>query len=161
MSKTIEFYLDAVPVAQGSKRLMPKGGKKARRCFACGRCDMIMIESADKKLRPYRKTLTSAAVVAMGFRAPMAGGVLAVLSFVYKRPRSHFLTDGVRLTKAAPRHKSSAPDMDKLERAWGDAMTAARVWTDDAILVDVRKGKRWQRGPEDPPGIHVYIEELD
>jgi hypothetical protein len=46
---------------------------------------------------------------------------------------------------------SRPPDVDKLQRAIGDALTKSKVITDDARIVQWVAGKRWA-----PPGLPAF-----
>jgi Holliday junction resolvase RusA-like endonuclease len=58
----------------------------------------------------------------------------------------------------APIWVTSKPDIDKLERALLDGMTAV-VYVDDDQVVAVRKAKRYEM-PDEPPGVRVWVTEL-
>lgn len=40
-------------------------------------------------------------------------------------------------------YKTTKPDLDNLEKAVMDALTTAKWWTDDSIVVDKRSVKVW------------------
>lgn len=66
----------------------------------------------------------------------------------------------IRLTKPRttkyPDHPAGAPDLDKLQRAIGDALTKSRVITDDARIVHWNIRKVWAA---DVPGADLTITE--
>jgi Holliday junction resolvase RusA-like endonuclease len=66
--------------------------------------------------------------------------VKLAVTFSFPRPKSHYRSDGVTLKPSAPYYKTSAPDLDKLQRAIGDALTGT-VFRDDALVAvwEVRK----------------------
>jgi crossover junction endodeoxyribonuclease RusA len=139
--------------------MMPRGGKKAQRCRVCKRADMVMIEAADKALRPYRQALQLAAMETKGTDwSPILGGVKLEILFRYVRPVSHLKKNG-GLRKGKPLYKISKPDLDKLERSAGDALTAAKIWKDDSQIVLVVKSKNYTSNPEDA-GVHIMVTEL-
>ena len=70
--------------------------------------------------------------------------------FIYGRPKSHYGTGrNVGVVKAsAPYYKASAPDLDKLQRALGDALTQAGILRDDALIVVWDAAKVYGAVPE-------------
>jgi len=48
------------------------------------------------------------------------------------------------------------PDLDKLERAIGDALTDAGVWVDDGQVVN----SHTQKWYAETPGVHITVLEL-
>lgn len=116
-----------LPGPQGSKT--HKGGGR-------------MVESS-AKVRPWRDVVAWSAVAARnkvrGWR-PLTGPVALSLVFTLPRPRSHFGTgrNADRVRRSAPARPDVTPDLDKIVRATKDALTTARVWRDDALVVDYR-----------------------
>ncbi len=86
----------------------------------------------------------------------MTGAVIVAAEFTFPRPLSHYGTgrNAGRLKPSAPTHKTGKPDLDKLERALGDALTQAAVIADDALIVGWETRKIWGSG-----GIHVTVRE--
>ena len=52
------------------------------------------------------------------------------------------------LKPSAPRAKATAPDLDKLCRAIGDALTQSGVLRDDALIAEWVARKQWARKPD-------------
>lgn len=122
MPREIEFFALGLPVAQGSKN--PWGGESA------------------KGLKPWRQDIRKAALEAMEGEPPTLSPVQVRMTFVFPRPKSHYGTGknaGVLKTRA-PLHRTSAPDLDKLIRAVGDAMTGVVV-RDDAQICSIEAHK--------------------
>ncbi len=101
-----------------------------------------MVESS-AKVKPWRDVVAWSAVAARnrvrGWR-PLTGPVALSLVFTLPRPKSHFGTGrnaGV-VRPSAPARPDVTPDLDKLVRATKDALTTARVFRDDALVVDYR-----------------------
>lgn len=65
--------------------------------------------------------------------APFNSAVRLCLRFVYKKP-------AVRRFEI---YKTTKPDLDNLEKTVMDALTTAKWWTDDSIVVDKRSVKVW------------------
>ena len=121
----LAFTITGTPVPQGSHRVF--GGR---------------IVDSNKHLTRWRKTCSAAAVDAVGGRDPFDVGVYVLLDFYMPRPKS------VRRLRPTVR-----PDLDKLVRAIGDAMTDARVWTDDALVVSLHAQKYY--ADDDGPRVDV------
>lgn len=90
---------------------------------------------ANKKLGPWRGHVTQTVGEAWAAEELpiLLGPVELRVKFSFPRPKSHYRTGknaGV-LRDDAPYFKTSAPDLDKLQRAIGDALTA-HVFRDDA-----------------------------
>jgi crossover junction endodeoxyribonuclease RusA len=97
----------------------------------------IMVEQL-KNLGPWREAVINAA-----------------LTFRFPRPKHHFGTgrNAEKLKLSAPIYKESAPDLDKLVRAVGDALTQAGVLRDDALIVALAAAKVY----DEHPGAKVVI----
>lgn len=121
----LTFRIDGAAIPQGSHRVF--GGR---------------IVDSNKQLKAWRSKATFAAVHAVAGRPPFDEAVYILLDFYLPRPRT------VR------RHRPTVrPDLDKLVRAVGDAMTDAKVWTDDSLVVSCHSAK-WYCGDEGP---HVDV----
>lgn len=125
----IAFEVPGIPQPQGSKRHV--GGGR-------------MIESS-AKLRPWRDRVVYAAREAMQGREAMTAALLTV-TFSLARPASVS-------PKRRPRH-TVKPDLDKLVRAVGDALTEAGVVTDDAVIHSIVASKVYA---DEPAGSGVTI----
>lgn len=142
------FWVGGVPIPQGSKRI---GRNRATK-------KPVLIDDNGAKLHPWR------AFVAVNARQGMSGQemfdcpVRVDLAFYMPRPAGHFLKSG-ELKPGAPVWCSVKPDIDKLERAVFDALTAAGVWKDDSRAVLVHKSQRYA-GPGHAPGVSVLVTEL-
>ena len=130
----IEFGVSGLPAPQGSKN--PWGGESS------------------KNLRPWRNDIAVAAQKQMQGQPPHPEPVMLRAVFVFPRPKHHYGTGrnaGVRKA-SAPGWKSSAPDLDKLVRALGDALTGI-VFRDDAQIVELQAVKIWG----EHPGVTVTV----
>lgn len=121
----IRFTVHGTPVSQGSKN--PYGG-----------------ESNAKKLRPWRAAIVSEAAAQMNGEPPITGPVLLRVAFYFARPKSHFGTgrNADILKESAPHYVAKAPDLDKLIRAIGDALTSVAI-RDDAQIASISAVKLW------------------
>lgn len=123
----------------------PKGSKVALGRSKKGKT--ILKESSDKLPMWYSdiKNATEKAMVDTGgWDEPFDGPVIVTMSFYFYRPKnqrrtgknSHLLRDDAPL-----RPIGSVNDLDKLERAVNDALTAAGVWYDDGQVVRIVSDK--------------------
>lgn len=140
----INFFVPGVPVQQGSKKHVGNG---------------IMVEDS-KNLQPWRDSIIYAAreQVSKFTAPPIFTEVVAVrFVFYYPRPKSHYGTgkNATRLKSGAPQFKPSAPDIDKLVRAACDALTAAGVWRDDALVASLLAFKKYEYGSGSGMGVSV------
>jgi hypothetical protein len=113
------FTVPGVAAPQGSKRAFrTKSGRIA------------LVESS-AKLKPYRSSVALAAVAA-GTKV-CDGPIRMVVTFTFERPKSHYVASG-SLRSTAPDYPAK-PDLDKLCRAVGDALTGV-VYHDDSQIVE-------------------------
>lgn len=120
----------------------PQGSKTAR--VVRGRA--VMRESS-AKVKPWRALVVSAATDALDALdpwVPLDGPLVASVVFTMPKP------------KGAPKTRRTwpavTPDLDKLLRSTGDALTEAGVWADDARVVEyVRAAKVYPN--EDPDAL--------
>ncbi len=125
----IEFTVYGVPIPQGStKAFIPKGWKRP----------IVTHDSA--KTKPWRQAIVDATLERMAGRAPLEGPVELRVTFYLPRPKSA----PKRVTEPAKQ-----PDLDKLVRAVGDALTAAGVWRDDGQVVSTLARKLYAGGWRD------------
>jgi Holliday junction resolvase RusA-like endonuclease len=126
----IAFTVLGVPVPQGSKRVVPtRGGPRA-------------IESNEKTLRPWRSAVSFEASEATAGLPVITGPVQLKVEFVFPRPKGHFGTgrNADSLKASAPTYVQTKPDLDKLVRAIGDAISGIAIRDDAQIAhVDVWK----------------------
>lgn len=120
------------PAAQGSKKAFIRGKKVA------------LVEMSEK-LPGWRAAVEAAARLAAG---PAWEPINAAVS----------ISGEIRLLKPRttkyPDAPAGAPDLDKLQRAIGDALTKSRVITDDARIVHWNIRKVWGI-----PGAEITIQE--
>lgn len=129
--KELYFTAFGTPRPQGSKRHVGNG---------------IMIEASDVK--PWRKIIANAVFEAWsrsGDERPFTEPVVVWATFFMPRPKS--------VTRAVP---SVAPDLDKLQRGLGDALSIdSQALQDDALIVKWYAAKVYADGHE--PGVSVGI----
>jgi Holliday junction resolvase RusA-like endonuclease len=118
----VEFVVPGVPQQQGSKNQW--GGED------------------NPRVRPWRATVASAASEAVS--ALLYGAVEVEVVFVFPRPKAHYRTGAraAELKASAPSWHTSYPDLDKLQRAIGDAL-AGVVVSDDRQIASWLVTKRY------------------
>lgn len=84
-----------------------------------------------------------------------AAPIEVIATFVFPRPASHFGTgkNASRLRPSAPEHKVTAPDLDKLTRACGDAIEEAGIVSNDAQICGWEVLKRYAETSETPGAL--------
>jgi len=117
----LTFVVPGVPVPQGSK--MPWGGE------------------ANPHVKAWRATVAREARERLP-EGPLHGPVRVVAIFVFPRPKAHYrsgkFAHEVKLT--APHWHTSTPDLDKLQRALGDAFKGVVLLDDSQVAIwEVRK----------------------
>lgn len=129
---SLNFTAHGIPVTQGSVTAYPtKGGRGVR------------VVSKTPKLVEWREIVRHAAEHAAGPDWETQDGPVSVhLEFYLPRPKS------------APKTKDVFPihggDIDKLQRACLDSITAAGIWTDDSRVISVMAFKFFAVGPDLP-----------
>lgn len=138
---TLTIEVCGTPAPQGSKKFV--GRAKSGRG--------IMIESS-KAVAPWRAAVVGAAVAATRKHGwEMATGpVFLYAEFRLDRP--------ARPKPEYRRHPGGKPDLDKLLRAVGDALTEAGVWSDDSLVVAALAQKAYS-GIQ-PAGATIIVEDL-
>jgi Holliday junction resolvase RusA-like endonuclease len=133
--KELYFTAYGIPRPQGSKRHVGNG---------------VMIEASDVK--PWRKAIANAVFAAWirsGDDRSFTGPVVVWATFFLPRPKS--------VKRFLP---TVSPDLDKLQRALGDALSIdSKALTDDAIIVKWHSAKVYADSHE--PGVIVAIKALD
>jgi crossover junction endodeoxyribonuclease RusA len=125
----LKLVVYGTPIPQGSTRaFLPKGWKRP------------IVTADNVKTRPWRQAIIDASLEQMAGRAPLEGPVELRVMFYLPRPKSA----PKRITEPA-----KLPDLDKLVRAVGDALTAAGVWRDDGQVVSTLARKAFAGGALD------------
>lgn len=146
LTEVCDFWVPGEPIQQGSKiAMMPKGHRRP-----------IVMEAVSVPLRSWRKKVKLAAEVAMVHQVLIdkPAAVKLWVRFVMPRPAS--------LPKRAPtRLCNVTPDLDKLARSVGDALTDV-CYVDDGLINGWSIEKRTAELDEETGvQITVYREDLD
>lgn len=126
----LSFFVEGVPVPQGSHSVFR------------GR-----IVDSNKGLNKWRQLVTAEAKSARAGRTFPADAEIYILVDFYM-PR------GKTVKRRRPTVK---PDLDKLVRAVGDALTASGVWRDDGNVVSIHTQQFYA---DDQPGAQIVIGSL-
>ena len=112
----IAFIVRGIPAPQGSKT--PYGTED------------------NPHTRPWRATVAEAAARELDGDGPLTGAVQVRVLFVFPRPKTHYGRGGNadRLRPSAPVYHTVYPDLDKLERAIGDALSGTLLRDDKQIV---------------------------
>jgi crossover junction endodeoxyribonuclease RusA len=139
----IRFTVLGTPVAQGSKIVTRTG---------------FMYE-ANKQLKPWRDTVTAAAMEARDGAPPLIAPVRVIVTFAFPRPKSHYRTgrNAALLRDSAPLWHAQKPDADKCQRALGDALVVAGVLRDDSLIAAWSVDKVW----DETGSMEVIIQPLN
>jgi crossover junction endodeoxyribonuclease RusA len=131
----LRIVAHGAPATQGSKKAFIRGKK------------VVMVEM-DEKLPGWRAGVEAAARQAAGPAWEPIDAAVSVSGEVrLPKPR----------TTKYPDYPAGTPDLDKLQRAIGDALTQSRVITDDARIVHWNIRKVWAEGL---PGMDIEISEI-
>lgn len=124
---SITVFGEAQP--QGSKRIIAPKGRRA-----------FLVEDCEKS-RPWRQQVAQE-MLRIAPVQPLNCAVIVTLRVYVKRPASHFGTgkNAHTLKPSAPTDPPTGIDLDKIQRAVGDAGTGI-WWTDDSRIAgwDVRR----------------------
>lgn len=97
-----------------------------------------VVTADNAKTKPWRQAIVDAII--SHHRTMIEGPVALDVVFYLPRPKS------AKKSVTAPAKK---PDLDKLVRAVGDALTAAGVWRDDSQIVAINARKEFASGEFD------------
>lgn len=141
----IAFTVDGAPAPQGSKQARTT---KAGATY--------IHEGNRERLEPWRNAVAARARETMAGRPALTGPLELDVAFAFGRPRAHYRTGrhAGELKPSAPIYCDRRPDLDKLVRAIGDAITGI-VAVDDGAIVELRARKFYGS-----PAAHIAIRAL-
>ena len=137
------FSVLGLPAPQGSKTHVGDGR---------------MVESS-KRVKPWRRQV-AAAYVDHDFGDVLIGPLALTVDFYLPRPKAHYGTgrNAGALKPSAPAEHLTMPDLDKLTRAVGDALTRL-AWRDDSQIVAWHAYKHYATTTT-TVGAQITIQEL-
>lgn len=105
----------------------------------------------------WRQSVADHAQEIMGPEPLINGAVLVKVIFTFPRPKTHYRTGkhAGLVKETAPQYHTGPPDLDKLQRAIGDSLTAT-------IVRDDRQIAAWHTAKlyGERPGAYIGIEPL-
>ena len=132
--RDLSFFVPGKAAAQGSKKHVGRG---------------VMVE-ASKDLPGWRAAVTAVAKAAHAGAEPINAPVSVALTVYVQKPRA---------TKFRA-YPAGSPDLDKYQRAVGDALEQAGVLTNDARIVHWDPWKLWAT-EDNPPGALITVTTLE
>ena len=133
--RSLRVVAHGAPAAQGSKKAFQRGRK------------IVLVEMSDH-LPEWRAAVEAAARLAAGPDWEPIDAAVSIAGEVRLRKPN---------TTKYPDYPAGAPDLDKLQRAIGDALTKSQVIKDDARIIHWCIKKVWA---EDQPGLDIDISEI-
>lgn len=114
--RELRFVTIGLPAPQGSKNKW--GGEN------------------NSRVKPFRDSIAADAAAALNGDAMLTGPVEVHATFYFPRPKSHYRTGASAhiLRDTAPMFVVTKPDLDKLCRAVGDALTGVALHDDSQIV---------------------------
>lgn len=132
----LNVSVNGTPQPQGSARVFMHGG-------------VPKITTDNAKLKPWRKQVASAAMLAMESSDWVTSDAPIAVYLVFRLPK------GKSVRRLLP---TVRPDLDKLTRAALDSLTVAGVYNDDAQVVRLNIAKFYAGGT--PPGVTITVYEV-
>jgi crossover junction endodeoxyribonuclease RusA len=136
--REVSFTVIGLPAPQGSK------GKFG--------------QEDNKRTKPWREAVAAEAAAAMNGAGMWSCPVSAHVEFHFPRPKSHYRTGAHadELRADAPAYVDKKPDLDKLLRSIGDALTGVLL-RDDALIASWEAAKYYG----EPVRAFIILRELD
>ena len=134
MTNIITFTVFGKPAQMGSK--------KAFYIKSLNR-STIVDDNSDKQ-KAWAASVAQTASHVMAGRPLLAGPVSLHLQFYFARPKAHYGTgkNASTLKQSAPLRHTQTPDVDKLVRCLGDALTGI-VYRDDRQVYEIAASRHW------------------
>jgi crossover junction endodeoxyribonuclease RusA len=137
------------PAPQGSYRAVGRSGHTR------------LIPTNERALTAWRLAVSEAAEEVMNGEPLLTGPVYVAMRFVVPRPKGHYRQSAKRWWQqlpSAPVRPYKRPDLDKLCRAIGDALTG-RVYRDDSQITTLVASKHYVIRPDDWTGVEILVTE--
>ena len=109
----------------------------------------VITDVNSKRKKEWTGSVAQAAAQVMKGRELLSGAIKLTVHFHFQRPGSHFGTGKNKsvLKSSAPRRHTQTPDLDKLIRCLGDALTGI-VYRDDRQICEVQALRCWTTSQE-------------
>ena len=145
MSEVFSFIVYGRPMQVGSKIPWLPKYKDGSPVMRNGR-QVIATMDDNKKSKSWMQAVRETVGTERIGQARLSGPVQLTVDFYFARPKGHFRTNGT-LTPRAPVYHAQSPDLDKLCRAIGDALTGVLL-DDDKQIVRLVAERHWTMGAE-------------
>lgn len=117
-----------------------------------------IVSSNAQALSSWRQDVASIALANRPSDWPLDAAYSLKCVFRFQRPQSHFGKKGLR--PSAPKHHTKRPDLDKLLRAIGDAISVTGALMRDDALICRQAQEKIYCEPSQDPGVLIAIEVL-
>ena len=121
-------------------------------------CNRGMRHANHARLRPWRMHVMSELLQARAKDWDPSSPISVTATFRFPRPQGHFGTgqNSNQLKPSAPTHHIVKPDIDKCQRAIGDAIEQSGLARGDQQIISWNTAKRYCCGDE-PPGVLLTL----
>lgn len=132
---------------RGSKKSHVLYGRDGKPVMKGGRAIVVTRDQNDDKSLVWMqevKSVARAAMVSLGLQKLIDEPVSIDVKFWFKRPDSHYGSgkNRDRIKPSSPKFHVQSPDLDKLQRCLGDALTGV-VYTDDKLIWQWNASRHW------------------
>jgi crossover junction endodeoxyribonuclease RusA len=139
--RVVEIVVHGNPAPQGSKKFVGMVNGHG------------MMAESSKKVKPWRQDVVAAALAVRQGASPLDGPLTVRMVFTIPKPAS-----APKRRRSWPNRK---PDLSKLARSTEDALTTAKIWADDARVVEYERLAKVFPGEDrealDSPGVRIEI----
>lgn len=134
---SINFTVFGKPAQMGSKKAFVRGNRA------------IITDDNSAKRKQWSNAVSSSAAEAMSESELMTGPIILRVDFFFARPQSHYGSgkNASVLKPSAPGRHAQSPDLDKLIRCIGDALTGI-AFRDDRQIFRVESTRFWTADQE-------------
>lgn len=134
MTNTITFTIFGKPAQMGSKKAFYIKSLKRS----------TIVDDNNKSKKAWAASVSQAASQVMGGKRLITGPVSLTVAFYFSRPKSHYGSGknaGI-VKPSACMHHIQSPDLDKLVRCLGDALTGI-IYRDDRQVFALMASRHW------------------
>lgn len=155
----ISFTVIGRPQQRGSKKVGFIPSRSGGVLTKNGR-PIVVARDANENSKAWMDSVKLAAYQV--YHGPLLSGPIELrVAFYFKRPQGHFGSGrNVSLLKpSAPFYHAQSPDLDKLVRCLGDALTGV-VWIDDRQVCKTYSERNWTVETERAEVVIVQLEQI-